>query len=182
MKGREWKFADGGWAARSLGRRAGFPQSAAARRGSRTLHVLSWLLAVFGLALCASAQNYSIDWYKVSGGGGRSTGGVYSVSGIIGQPDAGGPMRGGNYSLTGGYWSLVAMVQTGGAPTLTVTRSGNSLILSWPYPSDGWTLQQNNTLSTTNWFSSGFTVSTNASANNITISEPLGNLFFRLVK
>jgi len=61
----------------------------------------------------AQAQTYSIDWYTIDGGGGTSTGGVYAVSGTIGQPDAGGPMTGGNYSLTGGFWSLIAAVQTG---------------------------------------------------------------------
>jgi len=33
----------------------------------------------------------------ISGGGGTTTGSVYSVSGTIGQPDAGGPVTGGNY-------------------------------------------------------------------------------------
>ena len=42
---------------------------------------------------------------------------MYSVSGTIGQHDAGGPMTGGNYSLTGGFWALYA-VQTPGAPCL----------------------------------------------------------------
>ena len=48
----------------------------------------SWMVvaAIIGLLLAwttrtADAQ-YSIDWSKVSGGGGTSTGGVYSVSGI----------------------------------------------------------------------------------------------------
>ena len=36
----------------------------------------------------AVAQNYSINWYKVSGGGGTSTGGVYTVNGTAGQPEA----------------------------------------------------------------------------------------------
>jgi hypothetical protein len=140
------------------------------------------LLAVFGVALCASAQNYSIDWYKISGGGGTSTGGVYSASGTIGQSDAGAAMSGGNYSLTGGFWSLIAVVQTPGAPTLTVTRSGGSVIVSWPYPSSGFALQQNSSLSTTNWTASGFAISTNASINSIAVTAPTGNLFFRLAK
>ena len=68
----------------------------------------SVLFCVLISACClpAWAQQYSIDWYKVAGGGGTSTGGVYSVSGTIGQHDAGGPMTGGNYSLTGGFWAL----------------------------------------------------------------------------
>ena len=43
----------------------------------KTILLISLLLPSLGFA-----QSYSIDWYKVSGGGGTSTGGVYSVSGI----------------------------------------------------------------------------------------------------
>ena len=47
------------------------------------------LLALAFTDLMARAQtNYSIDWYTIDGGG-TSTGGVYSASGTIGQPDAG---------------------------------------------------------------------------------------------
>jgi hypothetical protein len=42
------------------------------------------------------AQSYSIDWYKVSDGGGTSSNGQYVVSGTIGQHDASGAMTGGN--------------------------------------------------------------------------------------
>ena len=83
------------------------------------------------LCLRANAQSYSIDWYKIAGGGGTSTGGVYAVSGTIGQPDASGAMSGGNYSVTGGFWSLISVVQTAGLPDLTITHSGNSVIVSW---------------------------------------------------
>jgi hypothetical protein len=98
----------------------------------------------------AIAQSYSIDWYKVSGGGGTSTGGQYSVSGTIGQPDASGAMTGGNYSLTGGFWALYA-VQTPGAPLLTITYAGNQAIVSWSPSVTGWTLQTNNNLATPTW-------------------------------
>ena len=67
---------------------------------------------VFLSSVSAAAQNYSIDWYTIDGGGGTSTGGVYSVSGTIGQPDAGGPMTNGQYSVTGGFWALPTAVQT----------------------------------------------------------------------
>lgn len=46
----------------------------------------------------------SIPWYTVDGGGGTSTGGVYSLSGTIGQPDAG-VLSGGTFTLTGGFWA-----------------------------------------------------------------------------
>jgi hypothetical protein len=41
----------------------------------------------------------------VDGGGGTSTGGVYTLSGTIGQPDASAAMTGGAYTLTGGFWA-----------------------------------------------------------------------------
>ena len=103
------------------------------------------LAATFALLGGASAQSYSIDWYTIDGGGGTSTGGVYSVSGTIGQHDAGGPMTGGNFFLTGGFWSLYA-VQTLDAPLLTITYSGNQAIVSWSPSVTGWTLQTNNNL------------------------------------
>ena len=58
---------------------------------------------VLGVVMSVLAQSYSIDWHTTDGGGGTSTGGVYAVTGTIGPPDAGGPMIGGNYSLTGGF-------------------------------------------------------------------------------
>lgn len=61
------------------------------------------LLTLSG-AIC-SAQTYSIDWHTIDGGGGTSTGGGYSLSGTIGQPDAG-SMSGGGYTLGGGFWGL----------------------------------------------------------------------------
>ena len=71
---------------------------------------------------------YSEDWLKAAGGGGTSTGNGTSLGRTIGQHDAGGPMTGGSYSLTGGFWPLYA-VQTPGAPTLFITKSGNIEVL-----------------------------------------------------
>jgi hypothetical protein len=135
-------------------------------------------IAVFLIpAVVAHAQQYSIDWYKVSGGGGASMGGVYSVSGTVGQHDAGGPMTGGNYSLTGGFWALYA-VQTPGAPLLTITHLGNQAIVSWPPSVTGWTLQTNANLTTLTWSKYLGTVVNNAVTNPL----PHGNLFFRLTQ
>jgi hypothetical protein len=125
----------------------------------------------------AVAQSYSIDWYKISGGGGTSSNGQFTVAGTIGQPDAGGAMTGGNYSLTGGFWSLLA-VQTPGAPFLTITLSGNQAVVSWPSSATGWTLQTNEDLSTGAWGDyAGPAVN-----NSVTNLVPTGNLFFRLIK
>src|SRR5215469_14543800 len=130
-------------------------------------------------SLPALAQSYSIDWYKIAGGGGTSTNGQYALSGTIGQHDAGGPMTGGNYSLTGGFWSLISVVQIAGLPNLSVTHSGTSVIVSWPNTGN-YTLQQNSVLTSGGWTTSGYTVTTANGTNSITITSPAGNLFFRL--
>ncbi len=144
-------------------------------------------IASLALAFCLSAtgQSYSIDWSKVSGGGGSGTGGVYAVSGTIGQPDAGGAMSGGNYSVTGGFWSLVSAVQTPGAPYLWVTRTTtNTVCVWWTLPADGWVLEATNALPQVPapWPQIAPPYQTNGA--NLQFIEPLptGNKFYRLHK
>jgi len=60
---------------------------------------------------------YAIDWHTIDTGGGTSSGGSYTLTGTIGQHDAGGPMTGGELSLTGGFW--------GGASGEIVTCPGD---------------------------------------------------------
>ena len=134
------------------------------------------------LSLAAAAQSYSIDWYKIAGGGGTSTGAVYSVTGTIGQPDAGGPMSGGNYSVTGGFWALINVVQTSGLPKLIIVPNGaNSVKVLWLDPAtNSYTLQQNANLASGSWVTSGYSLSNAGGTNSITITPPVGNLFFRL--
>ncbi len=145
-----------------------------------------WILFLALLVPALSqAQTYTIDWFKVAGGGGTSTGTngstVYSVSGTIGQQDASTAMTGGTYSLTGGFWSLIALVQSAGGPLLSIAHSNHSAIISWPYPSTGYILQTNSKLDKTNWANFTGTIVTNvAGSNNVTITPPIGNLYFRL--
>jgi hypothetical protein len=140
------------------------------------------LAIAFALTGSASAQSYSIDWYTIDGGGGTSTGGVYSVSGTIGQPDAGGPMTGGNFSLTGGFWALYAL-QTPGAPTLNIKlTTTNTAQVYWPSPSTGWNLQVNTNLATTNWVTPVESVTDNGTIKFIIVNPPAGNRFYRLIQ
>jgi hypothetical protein len=136
------------------------------------------LLALF-LAAGALAQNYSIDWYKVSGGGGTSTGGVYSVNGTMGQHDAGGPMTGGNFSLTGGFWALISALQTAGAPILYISQSNNAVTVYWQNV-PGWHLQQSADLAVSGSWSASSGVTASNGTNYLNIASPTGNLFFRL--
>jgi len=148
---------------------------------TRPLFALGFGLLLAG-GVTARAQSYAIDWFTIDGGGGTSTGGVYSVSGTIGQPDAG-IMSGGNYSLTGGFWSLLSVVQSPDAPLLSITlTTTNTAVVSWPSPSTGFTLQQNtNSLSSVNW-SNIATVQDNGTIKYILVNQPAGNRFYRLFK
>ena len=140
------------------------------------------LAILFALGFRASAQSYAIDWSTIDGGGGTSTGGVYSVSGTIGQPDAG-RMSGGNYSIDGGFWGIVAVVQQPGAPLLTTSQAGASTTVSWPSPSTGFVLQQNTDIANTNgWSNYGGTINSNVTTLSVTIAPATGNKIFRLKK
>jgi hypothetical protein len=88
-------------------------------------------------------------------------------------------LTGGNYSLTGGFWSLISVVQTIGSPTLVITHSGNNVIVSWPSPSTGFGLEQTSDLKTS-WTPTGYSISDDGTNKSITITNPTGNLFFRL--
>jgi sulfatase modifying factor 1 len=127
------------------------------------------------------AQNYSVDWHEIGGGGGVTTNVTYQVSGSIGQPDANSTMSGTVFSVTGGFWSFIVVVQMSGAPLLTISCAGNSVIIFWPLDSDRFELQQNDDLlNSGGWSKYGGTVSTNNGVKSITIIQPTGNLFFRL--
>jgi hypothetical protein len=69
----------------------------------RILITLAVVCLLTSSALASSEAAYLLNWYTVDGGGGTSTGGVYSLSGTIGQADAG-AMSGGIYTLAGGFW------------------------------------------------------------------------------
>lgn len=134
------------------------------------------LLVALG-ALSAMAQ-YSIDWSTVDGGGGRSTGGVYSVTGTVGQPDAGGPMTNGQYSLTGGFWALPQVVQVEGAPTLMIAAAGaGQAQISWTPASTNWILQERLSLTSGTWSNSASGVT-----NPIVVPATMPTKFYRLFK
>ncbi len=142
--------------------------------------IMLLLLAGFvGAVSSARAQGYAINWHKVAGGGGTSSGGNYSVSGTIGQADASSAMTGGNYPLTGGFWSLIAVVQTAGAPTLYISHSGATVTVYWQNVAN-WTLQQNGNLTVpAGWGNSGGVSQANGT-NSVTLTNPSGNQYYRL--
>src|SRR5688572_21830730 len=147
------------------------------------LNLLRKLGCALTLALPLAVQGqYAIDWHTIDGGGGTSTGGVYSVSGTIGQPDAG-TMSGGSYSLAGGFWGILSAIQTPGAPLLTIRHTQtNTVVVSWPSPSTGYSLQQNSDLNTAAWNAPAESITDNGTNKFIIVNPPTGNRYYRLLK
>ncbi|MCX6916117.1 MAG: hypothetical protein NT167_24250 [Verrucomicrobia bacterium] len=135
--------------------------------------------AVFLLLVCNSAfAQYSIDWFTVDGGGGTTSDGVYEITGTIGQPDAGSVIAG-NYVIEGGFWSDLEPVPS--APDLTIERmSPSSVLLAWPAPSNGFMLQQNTNLTTTNWVAVTNPPVVVNGEKQVTVSPLVGNRYYRL--
>lgn len=194
MKPFGWKRADSGWRdsvleccdLSPLSLRVATPPNRKRRQVSavQTLARRCGLLTLlFAIGLSIHAQNFAIDWFTIDGGGGTSRGGVYSVSGTIGQPDAGPMKSGGNFSVDGGFWSFLTVVQTPGAPLLTITlTSTNTALVSWPSPSTGFTLQQNtNGGATVNWSNVATTPSDDGTTKTVIVNPPTGNRFYRFI-
>jgi hypothetical protein len=57
----------------------------------------------------APAAAYSLDRWTAGGGGGVSSGGIFTLSGTMGQPDAG-ALSGGVYTLVGGFWGSAGAI------------------------------------------------------------------------
>ncbi len=160
-----------------------------------SLHALAYRRVVDGVTRCASHRwlllvcilllhpvlclpawgQYSIDWTTIDGGSGTSTGGVYTVTGTIGQPDAG-TMSGGAYTLQGGFWALPQAVQTPGAPTLAIAPAAPGFaLISWTPNTPGLVLQETPSLASTNWVNS-----LSGATNLVVVPATLPAKFYRL--
>ncbi len=84
------------------------------RQSNSQLRGKAYLILCMLLLLAASmAIAYELDWWTIDGASGTSTGGAYSLSGTVGQPEAGTAMTGGSYTLNGGFWYLPRSSTTG---------------------------------------------------------------------
>lgn len=140
--------------------------------------LLTFLL--FSLVSIAPAQSYDLSWFTIDGGGNISTGATHSVTGTIGQPDAG-MVSGGNYSLAGGFWgfagnSTAPII----VPTLDIRLSFPNVILSWPAPSTGFVLEQSTGVGSPVWTVVGATVIVVGDRNTVTLPASATTRLFRL--
>lgn len=129
--------------------------------------------------LAASAQSFAISPSAITGGGGESGGSQFAIRGHIGQHEATTTaMQGSRFGVTAGFEALLVVIQTPGAPHLTVTLDGGNVTISWPAQFTGWTLQQSGNLATlANWQSTS-----GVSNNSVTLPLATSRTFFRLTK
>jgi len=75
------------------------------RQNSISIRIMVWMSCLLMFVMPVPAKGagpYEISWYTIDSGGGTSTGGQYTLTGTIGQPDAGWSI-GGIYELLGGF-------------------------------------------------------------------------------
>jgi hypothetical protein len=121
----------------------------------------------------AYAQTLSLDWSTIDSGGGTSSGGQYTVSGTIGQPDAS-AMSGGSFTLQGGFWPGI-IVRSTNAPTLFIQLAGDSVIISWSPVTAGFQLEEKEDLAEVVWTAA-------PAGNPVTIPITGPARFYRLTK
>ena len=121
------------------------------------------------------STNLAINWFTLDGGGGASTNSTLSVSGAIGQPDAG-KLSGSTLAIKGGFWGIITAVQTPGAPILTVAPAvPGQATISWTPDRPGFVLQETAVLSPANWSNSP-----SGATNPIVVPATLPTKFYRL--
>jgi hypothetical protein len=101
-----------------------------------------------------------------------------SEEGFVGAADVNGDGAVDLISTIGGVNNSVAVLTN--TPVM-LTNTINSVVVTWPFPSTGYVLEQNNNLATTNWTNSSLFISDNGTIKSATNSPATGNLFFRLL-
>lgn len=144
--------------------------------GMTALLVASWP------AVVSLAQEYAIERAAISGGGGKTSGGQFTVIATIGQPEAG-KLTGGTYSVTGGFWSIIAAVHTPGAPVLAIRSAGRHVEIAWPAVNSGFVLEVSSTLgATAEWKQVEADSTLNGNQFVVTVPVEPGHRFYRLRK
>lgn len=140
------------------------------------MKALRWLLPLALIApALAQAQSFAVDWFTIDSGGGTSSGGTYSLSGTIGQPDAG-RLTGGSYTLEGGFWGIQGFA----TPLLRIERLGPTVRVFWPASSAGYLLDEAASLGS--WFQVTTGLQTNSTDISLSLTPPVGTKFYRLRK
>lgn len=146
---------------------------------------MRWIfqLGLVGLLVVASPLSYrsSAEWTGIGGGGGTSSGGGITVQGTIGQAGVH-RASGGSVTVTGGFWSVIGVIQTPGAPVLSIKATAGGIAVSWPSEASDWVLEAtaNPAGGEAAWTSIPPPYATEGTRSGYSESMPFGRKFFRL--
>lgn len=116
-----------------------------------TTFPLVCMAGILLLPLLLMAQPYDLTWPTFAGGGGTSTAGVYTITGAI-APLQEARLHSADFTIDGGFCSIVAAIQTPGAPFLSVRLTEtNTVVVSWPITWPGFVLLENAEPHTAQW-------------------------------
>jgi len=142
---------------------------------TKHLQILLLLFALVAMPLTSAAQDYSIPWFKTAGGGGASTNATNSLTGTIGQHDAGVSMTNGQYSFNGGFWGFLSATA---APRLRIVPAGpGQVTISWSPDSTGYRLQETLSLTPAGWSNSP-----SGTNNPVTLPAVSAARYYRLIQ
>jgi len=150
-------------------------------------HLLRATLLIAVAATAIRAEELAVDWSAFSGGGGTATAGVYTITGIISQPSAA-RVNSRDFTIDGGFWSIVAAIQEPGAPKLSVRfTQAKTVVVSWPMTWPGFALWENSEAYTTNWVEVAkepvvVVTSRTTAEKQVVVPMPAGKRFYRLRK
>lgn len=136
------------------------------------------VLSAFGLFAVShlGAQDFTLDWHSVAGGGGESRGGDFDLISTIGEPHAG-EMLGGDFTIMG-VWGTVTSVET----SLSVSLAEGFVIISWPESgSEDFELEETGALAAP-WATVNATPQVSNGTKTVRLPLAPGNHFYRLHK
>jgi hypothetical protein len=142
-----------------------------------------------GLVMAAVLVAAFVAWsapdspsHSIASGGGTSSGGSFTISGTIGQADAG-LAAGGAFAVEGGFWGGAYAVQSIGAPFLSITGVGANFLFTWPDANASFVLESANSLTApVTWtFVPNAPVDSNGQ-RSVTLPGTSGIRFYRLRK
>ncbi len=127
----------------------------------------------------SAGEDYHVDWFAIEGGGGESSGGEYSLSGAVSQPESGGSMSGSDFSVDAGFLSVITVE----GPPLRIALSADATItVAWQSSFTTHPLQQSSDLTPESWEDSAYPIADDGITKSITFTAAPGKLFFRLIK
>ncbi len=127
--------------------------------------------------------DFAVDQGVMSSGGGTSTNAVFSITGTLGQPDAGARLMGGVFAVEGGFWGAVTLLQTPGVPPLSLQllKASSTLFFSWPVTGETYVLESSPVVGpAAAWIPVSASVQPGAQYRFVLLPQQPGQRYFRL--